>query len=100
MTLNFLRTVPKFALAAAFALGAGSSIIATQAANPGDATAKADLFASTAIPASAQDRYRDGYVDGGYRGGWHHGRRWAHRRWHAGYWGPARVWRPGFWVYF
>jgi hypothetical protein len=103
MKSNFLGTIPKLALAAVFAAATGSSVIATQAANPSETASNANLFADTAIPASAQpyhERWHDGYVDAGWRGGYWHGRRYQHRRWHGGYWGPFHHWHPGFWVYF
>jgi hypothetical protein len=100
MIPSFIRTIPKLALAAFFAVAAGGSVIASQAAHPSDSASSANLFAASAIPADAQDRFRDGYVDAHWRGGNWHGRHWTHRRWHGGYWGPGHVWRPGFWIYF
>ena len=103
MTPNFIRTIPKLALAALFAMGASGSVIATQAANPSETASTSNLFASTAIPASAQmyhERWRNGYVDRGWRGGYWHGRRYTNRRWHAGYYDGYHRFHPGIWVYF
>jgi hypothetical protein len=86
MTSNFIRSIPKLALAALVATTAAGTVAATQAS-----------------PAGAQpyhERWRDGYVDVHWHGGYWHGRRYEHRRWHAGYWGAYHVWHPGFWVYF
>ncbi len=104
MTPNLIRSLPKIALTALFAVTTAGSAIVMQAANPAEPTS-ATLFAETSLPASAQsivirDRYPNGFIDVNFRGGYWHGRRWAHRRWQGGFYGPYHHWHPGHWVYF
>jgi hypothetical protein len=79
---SLIRTLPKFALAAAVAVSSLTAIVGTQA------------------PASADPYFHHGYGHPGYGHYRWHGRYWNHRRWHPAYFGPHHVYHAGFWIYF
>ncbi len=87
MIPNFIRTIPKLALAALFAVAAGGAVIASD-------------VPSADAQVVIRDRFPNGYVDVNFHGGYWHGQRWHHRRWVGGFYGPYHHWHPGHWVYF
>jgi hypothetical protein len=90
---NF-RSIPKLALAALFAAGTATAVVAGEAANPAQPGQVASVFSGESQPAAAQPW--------GYHPGWYawHNRYWAHRRWHGPYWDGYRHYHPGFYIYF
>jgi hypothetical protein len=93
--MTILKSLPKLALAALFAVSTATAVVATEAANPAQSGTASGPLAATSEPAAAQ-----GYAF--YRPGWYawHNRWWAHRRWHAAYYGPGGFYHPGFYIYF
>jgi hypothetical protein len=86
------RTLPKLALAAAFAVSAAAAVVANEATHPAPG--------NVASAQAYRDPWRPGYVDITFRGGYWQGRYWHHRRWVGGYFGPYHHWHRGHWAYF